>query len=63
MPEPFALTLPLLKEIVVDAGELAKGAQILDAGGLLNLSRYENRLFAEAKGSVAAPYKVQLTFG
>ncbi|MBP9891979.1 MAG: HEAT repeat domain-containing protein [Planctomycetes bacterium] len=63
MPEPFALTLPLLKEIVVDAGELAKGAQILDAGGLLNLSRYENRLFAEAKGSGAAPYKVQLTFG
>lgn len=63
MPEPFALTLALLKEIVVDPAELAKGAQILDGNGLLNLSRFENRLFAEAKGSGAAPYKVQLTFG
>lgn len=63
MPEPFALTLALLKEIVVDPAELAKGAQILDGDGLLNLSRFENRLFAEAKGSGAAPYKVQLTFG
>lgn len=63
MPEPFALNLALLREIVTDASELAKGTQILDAKGLANLSRYENRLFAEAKGSGAAPYKVQLTFG
>jgi HEAT repeat protein len=63
MHEPFSLTVSKLKEIVTDASELAKGAQILDGGGLMNLSRYENRLFAEAKGSGAAPYKVQLTFG
>lgn len=63
MPEPFAVTRAALKEIVADASELSKGAQILDAGGLSNLSRFENRIFAEAKGSGAAPYKVQLTFG
>lgn len=52
-----------LTEIIDDRSELQKGAQIFDGQGLKNLSRFESRLFADAAGSGASPYKVSLTFG
>ncbi|MBZ4421413.1 HEAT repeat domain-containing protein [Myxococcus sp. RHSTA-1-4] len=55
--------LGALTEIISDRSELAKGAQIFDGKQLTNLSRYENRLFADASGSGASPYKVSLVFG
>ena len=56
------LTLARLREIVTDAGELAKGTQVADGGGLSHLARFELKLFADAAGSGAAPYKVQIVF-
>jgi hypothetical protein len=55
--------LGALTEIISDRAELAKGAQLFDGKQLSNLSRYENRLFADAAGSGASPYKVSLVFG
>ena len=52
-----------LTEIISDKAELAKGAALFDGKQLTNLSRYENRLFADAAGSGATPYKVSLVFG
>jgi HEAT repeat protein len=51
-----------LTEIISDRSELQKGAQLFDGKQLQNLSRYENRLFADALGSGATPYKVSLVF-
>lgn len=55
--------LGALTEIISDRAELAKGSQLFDGKQLSNLSRYENRLFADAMGSGASPYKVSLVFG
>jgi HEAT repeat protein len=52
-----------LRGIVVDSDELQKGARIFDEKGLLNLSRHDNKLFCEAKGSGPSPYRVSLVFG
>lgn len=57
-----AVTLAQLREIIADAGELAKGTQIADGGGLTHLARYQLKLFADAAGSGASPYKVQIVF-
>lgn len=57
---PPPLGLRELREIVTDSGELAKGARIVDEGGLAHLSRYQRKLYADAAGSQT--YKVQLTF-
>lgn len=62
MPDAPKITVARLREIVKDADELAKGAQIADAKGLSHLSRYENRLYADAAGSGASPYKVSIAF-
>jgi hypothetical protein len=62
MTAPKRLSLPQLREIVSDAGELAKGTQLADSGGLSHLSRFELKLFADAAGSGSAPYKVQIVF-
>jgi hypothetical protein len=62
MPDAPRLTVPRLKELVSDASELAKGAQIADAKGLAHLSRFETRLYADAAGSGASPYKVSISF-
>jgi hypothetical protein len=51
-----------LRSIVADAGELSKGVAIADGGGLSHLSRFETKLYADAKGSGASPYKVQIAF-
>ncbi|RKI75135.1 HEAT repeat domain-containing protein [Corallococcus sp. AB049A] len=52
-----------MTEIISDKAELQKGAELFDGKQLSNLSRYENRLFADAAGSGATPYKVSLVFG
>ena len=60
MADAPPLTLPALRAIVTDGGELAKGAKVFDDGGLTHLSRYQHKLFADAAGSQV--YKVQLSF-
>ncbi|HET8774295.1 MAG TPA: HEAT repeat domain-containing protein, partial [Thermoanaerobaculia bacterium] len=62
LTEPAKLSLQDIREIVKDGDELAKGARIFDDGGLAHLSRFEHKLFADAKGSGASPYKVQILF-
>ncbi|QSQ12175.1 HEAT repeat domain-containing protein [Myxococcus landrumensis] len=52
-----------LTEVINDRDELAKGARIFDDKHITHLSRFENRLFADALGSGATPYKVSLVFG
>ncbi|MDC0684115.1 HEAT repeat domain-containing protein [Sorangium atrum] len=51
-----------LRAFIQDAGELKKGTLLYDGGQLLNLARYENKLFCDAKGSGASPYKVSLVY-
>lgn len=62
MTEVRKMTIAELRELIVDAGELKKGTEIADKGGLVHLSRHENKLFADASGSGASPYKVQIVF-
>src|SRR5262245_7027856 len=62
MPEAPRISIRELRGYITDAAELAKGTQVADGSLLLNLSRYENRIFAEAKGSGQSPYRVSLTF-
>ncbi|HEY4176772.1 MAG TPA: HEAT repeat domain-containing protein [Kofleriaceae bacterium] len=57
MADAPKITVAELRAIVTDAGELAKGAKIVDDKGLSNLSRHEHKLFADAAGSTT--YKVQ----
>ena len=52
-----------LRAIVTDPSELAKGARVLEDGGLANLARVGDRLFADALGMMASPYKVMVTIG
>ncbi|WP_267145489.1 SWIM zinc finger family protein, partial [Myxococcus dinghuensis] len=52
-----------MTEIISDRDELTKGAQLFDGKQLSNLARFENKLFADASGSGATPYKVSLVFG
>ncbi|MBS2029326.1 MAG: HEAT repeat domain-containing protein [Deltaproteobacteria bacterium] len=61
MADARKLSLKELKEIVTDAEELSKGTRIVDDKGLEHLARHESKLFADAKGSGASPYKVQVT--
>ncbi len=55
-----SLPLSQLKLVVSDPQELAKGMAIADKGGIRHLARYGNKLFADADGSGAAPYKAQI---
>ncbi len=50
-----------LRDIVVDTAELAKGARYADDGGLSNLARHGDRLYGDAAGAAASPYKVTVT--
>ncbi len=60
--EPRPITLAELRVVVTDPAELAKGTQILDRGGLAHFARHGSKLFAEAAGSGAAPYRPQIVF-
>ena len=60
MSDTPRLTSAELRERV-DPDELVKGAQTWSAGVLTRLARHGSKLFAEAEGSGAAPYRVQVT--
>lgn len=62
MNEVRPVSMAELRTIVTDPAELGKGTQILDKGGLSHLARHGGKLFAEAAGSGAAPYKPQIVF-
>jgi len=51
-----------LRAFVSDKAELQKGTKLYDDGFLSNLARYQNKLFCDAKGSGASPYKVTVTY-
>jgi hypothetical protein len=51
-----------LRGLIIDSDELAKGTKVFDEKGLQNLARHQNKIYAEAKGSDASPYRVALTF-
>ena len=51
-----------LRGLIIDSDELAKGTKVFDEKGLQNLARHTNKIYAEAKGSGPAPYRVALTF-
>jgi HEAT repeat protein len=51
-----------LRGMIVDSDELKKGTLFFDEKGLQSLARYQNKLYAEAKGSGFAPYRVSLVF-
>ncbi len=57
-----ALGLPDLKRIVSDPDELNKGVLVFDGGGLVHLARHGGKLYAEASGSAASPYRVSIAF-
>jgi hypothetical protein len=54
------LDLEDLRTLVDDPAELTKGAVFYDDGGLRNLARHGDKLYADASGSSAAPYKTQV---
>lgn len=58
-----ALDTDDLRGIVHDPAELTKGAIVLDEGGLHNFARHGDRLYADAHGMMASPYKVMITIG
>src|SRR5690349_12960718 len=47
-----------LRGIVLDSDELKKGTEVFDRKEIGTFARHGNKLFAEAKGSEASPYKV-----
>ncbi len=51
-----------LRGIIADLKDLANGTLLFDEKRLQNLSRYQNKLYAEAKGTAFAPYRVSLVF-
>jgi len=51
-----------LRGLIIDSDELAKGARLFDDRGLESFARYQNKLYALAKGSGPAPYRVHLVF-
>jgi HEAT repeat protein len=62
MSDVRKLTVPELRSLVTDPSELAKGTEVADRGGLSHVARHANKLFADAAGSGASPYKVQIVF-
>jgi SWIM zinc finger len=55
------LGLADLREIVTDPTELGKGALLYDERGLEHLARHGDRIYAEARGAMASPYKVTVS--
>lgn len=50
-----------LRSLVRDQDELRKGTEVFDKGGLQHLARHGDRIFAEASGSGASPYRVTIS--
>ena len=57
-----SLGLPELRRIVSDSVELDKGVLVVDGGFLAHLARHGGKLYGEARGSSAAPYRVSIAF-
>ncbi len=57
-----ALGLADLRRIVPDPEELGKGVVVFDRGGLVHLARHGGKLYGEALGSGASPYRVSIAF-
>ena len=57
-----ALGLPDLRRIVADTSELDKGVLVCDGGFLAHLARHGGKLFGEARGGAAVPYRVSIAF-
>lgn len=51
-----------LRGLIIDSDELAKGTRLFDEKGLQSFARHQNKIYAEAKGSGPAPYRVALVF-
>ncbi|MFS8071368.1 MAG: SWIM zinc finger family protein, partial [Byssovorax sp.] len=51
-----------LRGTIVDSDELRKGTELYDEKALQSFARFQNKLYAEAKGSGSAPYRVSLVF-
>lgn len=62
MADAPKLDLGKLRTIVSDTNELIKGTAFYDDGKLHHLARFAEKLYAEAEGSGASPYKVQIAF-
>jgi HEAT repeats len=60
---PRQLDVRALRSLVADQEELRKGTEVVDKGGLQHLARHGERVFAEASGSGASPYRVTITLG
>lgn len=58
---PVVSTLEV-RAYISDASELKKGTEIADKRGVINPSRFQNKLFAEVNGSKGEVYKVALAF-
>ena len=56
------ITVGELRAWIEDKAELQKGTALYDGGQLLNLARFQNKLFCDAKGSGPTPYKVTITY-
>ncbi len=63
MSEVRKVTVAEVRQIITDGAELSKGTEVADRGGLAHVARHGNKLFADASGSGASPYKVQIIFG
>lgn len=57
---PRSLTPRELRDIISDPAELLKGIAAFNNNDLKHLSRFESKLYAEAAGSGASPYRVQI---
>jgi HEAT repeat protein len=57
-----AVSVAEVRAYISNAKELQKGIEIFDARGIERPARYQNKLFAEVKGSEGQLYKVALTF-
>jgi hypothetical protein len=59
--DPRRIDIRDLRSLVGDQDELRKGTEVFDRGGLQHLARHGERIFAEAAGSGASPYRVTIS--
>jgi HEAT repeats len=63
MSEVRRVAVAELRQFITDSSELSKGTELADKGGLAHLAKHANKVFADAAGSGASPYKTQIVFG
>ncbi len=62
LAEPPRLAASDLRLLVRDPEELYKGTRLVDDGMMSRFARHANKLYAEAAGSAASPYRVAIAF-